>query len=935
MTASPTPTTDLLQRAEERARLSASINAAIDGDGGVVLLSGPAGIGKTALLREGRALGEAAGMTVLSAVGSELDRSFPFGLAHQLLEVELADAGEERRTHLTSGAARHALVIFDHDGQAAPEPGHTVLHGLYWMCANFTDERPLLLLIDDLHWGDTASLRFIEYLARRISDLPALVIATARTGEPDTDLELLDRIADVPGGQRITPAPLDDDAIATLLERHLGHAAGAAFVAAARRATGGNPFLLRALADEALHLQWACDDTDAARVDELGGGATSVIRRRLRSLGPDAAALTSAAAILGGRRRPEDAIAVAGLAPAAGWAALDVLTAAGILQPGSLEFAHPLLRAAASAAISASETADLHARASRHLQASGARPEELAIHLLHAAPTGDAELVHTLAAAARTAVSEGAPEAAIAYLERALAEPPQPEQRPRLLLELGLTEQLAEAPTAEAHLIAATEADLPADDAARAWTALGRFRLTRDPLAALAALERGIEQAESPDQRLLTESLLLDATAYLVSLRERRDALLAAGREHDPSPAMLAHLAQDSAYSGHPVEETLALVERALADGRLLSVVGPTSPTFHLLILTLRHAERPDLSDSLLTQAEAVVARSGSLLGRIYNDHVRAFWHLMFGSAATAEAFARSGFTNVQGMGLALPELSVRIILAELLLERDQAEEATTIIDAVPDTPVLDDAIIGADFLSVRAALRLAAGRRAEAETDLRRAVSQVDRRGWKAPLKSRAKLRLATLLADSDPEESARLAQEEVDAAIGAGTHGALGVSLRALARSRSGDEAIATLREADAALARSPLHLERGWALHDLGRALRIAGARVEAREPLKAALDLAERTESTMLRRLAQDELAASGARPRRTALSGVESLTPSERRVAELAAAGKSNREIAETLWVTRKTVEVHLGKAYGKLGIRTRGQLPAALGLADA
>ncbi|MEH3053291.1 MAG: LuxR C-terminal-related transcriptional regulator [Patulibacter minatonensis] len=227
--------------------------------------------------------------------------------------------------------------------------------------------------------------------------------------------------------------------------------------------------------------------------------------------------------------------------------------------------------------------------------------------------------------------------------------------------------------------------------------------------------------------------------------------------------------------------------------------------------------------------------------------------------------------------------------------------------------------------------VRVDQGRRAEAERDLRAAIVQIDRRGWRAPLKTRAKLRLAVLLAEDAPQEAAALAQFDVDAARAAGTNGALGASLRALARVRGGDEGIELLREADRVLAASPLLLERGWALHDLGRMQRIAGARVEAREPLKQALVIAERAEAPTLRRVAQDELAASGARPRRTALSGVESLTPSERRVADLAAAGRSNREIAEELWVTRKTVEVHLGKVYGKLGIRTRAQLPTALG----
>jgi DNA-binding CsgD family transcriptional regulator len=158
----------------------------------------------------------------------------------------------------------------------------------------------------------------------------------------------------------------------------------------------------------------------------------------------------------------------------------------------------------------------------------------------------------------------------------------------------------------------------------------------------------------------------------------------------------------------------------------------------------------------------------------------------------------------------------------------------------------------------------------------------------------------------------------------------GGHGMALRVLARASDGADAERLLRAAVAELEQSPLVHERAWALHDLGAHLRREGRRTDSRDALRAALDLAERHGAGEVASLARDELLQAGARPRRNAVSGPESLTPSERRVAELAARGLSNREIAETLWVSRKTVEVHLGHAYGKLGIRSRAQLPAAL-----
>jgi DNA-binding CsgD family transcriptional regulator len=195
----------------------------------------------------------------------------------------------------------------------------------------------------------------------------------------------------------------------------------------------------------------------------------------------------------------------------------------------------------------------------------------------------------------------------------------------------------------------------------------------------------------------------------------------------------------------------------------------------------------------------------------------------------------------------------------------------------------------------------------------------------------SRAPLRLARQLGRRGEVAAALELLDDAEAvARRAGTTGAVGAVLRARGRVVGGAAGLELLSDAVDALAASPLGLEHGWALHDLGGALRRAGRRADAREPLRQALEIADRKEALLLARHARDELAATGARPRRTALSGPASLTPSERRVAELAATGLSNREIAETLWVTRKTVELHLGHAYGKLGIRARTQLAAAL-----
>jgi DNA-binding CsgD family transcriptional regulator len=179
-------------------------------------------------------------------------------------------------------------------------------------------------------------------------------------------------------------------------------------------------------------------------------------------------------------------------------------------------------------------------------------------------------------------------------------------------------------------------------------------------------------------------------------------------------------------------------------------------------------------------------------------------------------------------------------------------------------------------------------------------------------------------------PDEARRLATEEVELARTWGAPRALGAALRAAGLVEGGMRGLALLEEAVQALAGSPAKLEHSKARMELGAALRRANRRADAREHLRQAVELATICGAASLAEGAERELLATGARPRRIALSGVESLTPSERRVAEMAAEGPTNREIAQALFVTQRTVEVHLTSIYRKLGISSRSQLAAAL-----
>lgn len=228
-----------------------------------------------------------------------------------------------------------------------------------------------------------------------------------------------------------------------------------------------------------------------------------------------------------------------------------------------------------------------------------------------------------------------------------------------------------------------------------------------------------------------------------------------------------------------------------------------------------------------------------------------------------------------------------------------------------------------------RGRLRLAQGRPQEALEDFEEVGRRDERLGIRNPGVPWRCGAVEAHLALGHVEQAVRLAEEHGELARRWGTLSAIGVALHARGLA-AGETGLGLLGEAAAALERSPARLDHARALVDLGAATRRSGRRAEAREPLRAGMDAARRCGATALAERAHGELVTAGARPRRLMFSGLEALTASERRVAQIAASGQTNREIAQALFVTVKTVENHLGHGYNKLGIRSRSELPAAL-----
>ena len=422
----------LYEREDELARVDALVTAACAGRGGVLLIAGPAGIGKTVLLEAARERASQAGMRVLAARGGELETGFSFGVVRQLFEPLLVGASAAEREALLAGAARRALLALedfrDQAGamplEAESEPPFAVMHGLYWLAVNASAAGPLLVAVDDLHWADQASLRFVLYLADRLAGLPVALALSWRVAETGDGPDRLARLEQIAGGGVVSLTPLSLSGVRTLLTQEFGTAPAEAFAEACHAVTGGNAFLLRELIQQLRADAIGPGEEVSAQVAALGPRSVArAVALRVARLGPAAGELARAAAVLGDGAQLRHAAALAGVGLADAAAAADGLAGIGVFEPGTpLRFVHPIVRTAVHEDIPQAGRGLRHAEAARLLAAEGGDLDAVCAHLLVCEPAGSAEVVERLRAAAARAVGRGAPESAAAYLRRALAE---------------------------------------------------------------------------------------------------------------------------------------------------------------------------------------------------------------------------------------------------------------------------------------------------------------------------------------------------------------------------------------------------------------------------------------------------------------------------------------------------------------------------------
>jgi DNA-binding CsgD family transcriptional regulator len=587
------------------------------------------------------------------------------------------------------------------------------------------------------------------------------------------------------------------------------------------------------------------------------------------------------------------------------------------------------------------ERAQMHLCSANVLAASGAQPDPIAAHLLLADPQGAASTVERLRTAAAAAARRGTPASAAANLERALLEPPDAITRVAVLAELGRAELLVRSPHASEHLRQAR--DHEAEAAARArlsWELADALLFAGDWDEAVAELRRGLSEAPEHDQdlKLRLESRIVGLESVDARRLEGRSSPAAraamvrglANQHGDGARPLRLTLAMVLATSGYPPAHLRPLLLEGLDGGKFLSAEGSDAVEAVQAALVLVLLDDLDgaisFTDAMLDDA----ARRGSLVGFLAGSTFRAFANLRRGALIEAEADAAPALElgREQGLYFVLPFTASYLGLT--MLERGRSLEARELLRQIELPGPMAATSAGITLMDALGCVQRVRGELEPAIESLRACGRACEGIGVLNPSIAPWRSELALALRPVDLDAARELAAAELALSRAAETVRGLGISLRTSAAVSAPSERQVLLEESIAVLEGSPLRLELARSLLDLGAHLRREGQRARSREPLRRALEIAHACAAEPLADRARQELLAAGARPRRPWLSGLESLTPSELRIARLAAQGRSNNEVAQTLFITTRTVKGHLSSVYRKLDISSRRELPRLL-----
>ena len=907
------------------------------GHGGLLLVRGAAGVGKTRLVTEGLTAATRLGFRILFGRADELDRGLPYAALREALSSELVAETDPAVVELAQQVQRRFGYAAGSEPRAELSADAGMLHSAFGvgerLLRAWADRDPILLAVDDLHAADAETVAAVTVLARTMRTSRLLVVATVRRDPPDLDRELsahLDRLVERDGVDVIDLAELDDDDVRALVTTRLTANPDDALVERVVSMTRGNPFYV----EELLRAYDAADAIEVvdgrARlgpgVDEVSLTTRGALLQRVLRLGSDAWAVARCLTAL--QRVSVDRLdvvaEVTGLSPSAVDAAFDLLVGARILDGVAgteFAFAHPILRANLDADLGPAERHRLNhaiARVLRDRQRAGhdVDPLELAAYVAQTVDRTDPEVAAILMRAGDL-TARFAPRSAAEWYGRVLEAlaPDHPDRgvvaakRARaLFLAQRKTEAACEARTALQLLPSGADRERAAVVLAGSLNALG------EPQQALEVTDAEVPASERAP-RLLAEraSLLVQLDRF-----DEAETTASAAARHATEPGAHALAVSALAQTAFARGDGVAAVK--LLDAELVRIGDDAAPSMVGIRIAraswLSYGGRCDQAFAALEEAEAAAARLGGGAFRTSLDPP-AVWALWLGGQwdeALRRATRAAAEFQRAGELFLLP--LIRVAEAAILTDRGEVGKAREILSALPETRSTRLPVAWAT-----AAVHLATGRTDPARDILLSAIErslQTGRLQFLPQLRERlVAVEIAAGDIDAAAVQQARLADE-----VAAVSPVPWAVALAERAAAAVHHDADAARRAAEVARG---AHLTFVAAGCDL-----LAGELDEDAEALQRAYQVFRELGAEPWRRRAKSALRAGGHRvPNRRATSGRE-LTETERQLARLVSDGLTNREIARAVFLSPKTVEAYLSRLYTKTGCGSRLELAVAV-----
>ncbi|UED87416.1 helix-turn-helix transcriptional regulator [Streptomyces profundus] len=942
----------LVEREYELNTIDSAIERCAAGAEQLLLVEGAPGLGKTSLMGFLHRRVTESGFRVLTARGQEIEEAFPYGVVRQLFEDWLATASPEERDRLLSGPAKAAAELLEQHAGDAPRTGeaaqHTLFNGLYWLCVRLAEQAPLALSLDDAWRADLPSLRFLRYLAARLDGRPILLALSTDPARLGPQASVIHGIVSHPAARLLRLAPLSERGIAECVRDWLGKVSDPRLASACHQVTGGSPFFLRELIDELSAAESGEGDILSDRVfDVAPPKVMRSVLRQLEALQAPAVALVEAMAVLGTEADLRHSLEVAGIEQPLAAEALGALADSGLLCPEvPPRFVYPIVRTAIYHQLPVSVRSTAHARAARILAADAASLDDIAQHVLRSDVGGCDTAVELLRRAAGKAVGEGRAAVAVTYLTRALHESPSSDEAVDLLTELGRAELRSRMPDALGHLRQAL--DLSDDP-------LVRGRIGLDLAAGLMAAARNDEavrlvdglRAEvgdlDPDLGMLLDTALIALAQQTPHWRDAAEHSLRRLHEERDRPAGVERILAvdrmaESLRRGEPAARVGELADQALNGAFGDDAFHAHDVSAYLwsqVACTLACCDRLVEADRLLTRAAGDAHESGRVMAVDAHHAVRAWVRCQRGRLAEAEADARQMLDKASEFGLRSSTAVFAVgALIEVHTARNEFGSAKNLLRTYDFDPAIKRSVMYAPVLFARGRLHGAVGDLDAGVEDILHGGQLLESEEVPGPALLYAADAAILLHRAGRTERAQRLVAELTGRARHFGAPRLLASALRAEALMAMPGPAVGCLEEAAELLTDTDALLDYATVLVDLGAALRRRDRLTQARRRLNSGLQIAQDCGAWRLVKTARSELSAMGVRVR-VVEAGADSLTVQERRVADLAAEGVSNREIAGALFVTVKTVEWHLNRAYRKLSITSRHELAEALAVRQA